>query len=124
MIYKLIDQTGDQFPAKSRQWLICKQDVTPERTCTRGFCIVPKWEDRSPADSKADAMVVMNALLNATDPDVEVWYDEKECKIIVGAAGMPFELSELIREYTSHNGNVTMVALELRRIANLIEGVE
>jgi len=124
MIYKLIDQTGKGFPEKAKQWLICKQETTPERACTRAFCAVPLWEDRSPEDTKADALAVMNALLNATDPDVEVWYGDKSGKIYVGAAGMPFELADLIREYTSHNGGVTLMAIELRKIADLIEGVE
>ena len=124
MIYKLIDQTGESFSPKEKQWLICKQETTPERSCTRAFCAVPQWEDRSPEDTKADALAVMNALVNATDPDAEVWYGDKTGKIYVGAAGMPFELSELIREYTSHNGGVTLMAIELRKIADLIEGVE
>lgn len=124
MIYKLIDQTGENFSPKEKQWLICKQETTPERNYTRAFCAVPQWEDRSPEDSKADALAVMRALVNATDPDAEVWYDDKTGKIYVGAAGMPFELSELIREYTSHNGGVTLMAIELRKIADLIEGVE
>lgn len=68
MIYKLIDQTGENFSPKEKQWLICKQETTPERNCTRAFCAVPQWEDRSPEDSKADAMAVMQALINATDP--------------------------------------------------------
>lgn len=68
MTYKLIDQNGENFPEKAKQWLICKQDVTPERTCTRAFCVVPQWEDRSPADSKADALAVMQALECANNP--------------------------------------------------------
>lgn len=68
MTYKLIDQTAENFPVKAKQWLICKQDVEPERTCTRAFCVVPQWEDRSPADSKADAMAVLQALECANNP--------------------------------------------------------
>lgn len=68
MTYKLIDQSGENFPVKARQWLICKQDVTPDRTCTRAFCVVPQWEDRSPADSKADALAVLQALECANNP--------------------------------------------------------
>ncbi len=124
MTYKLIDQTGEGFSEKAKQWLICKQDVTPERTCTRAFCVVPQWVDRPPAVSKADALAVMNALVNATDPDAEVWYGDKTGEIYVGAAGMPFKLADLIREYTSHNGGVTLMAIALRNIADLIEGVE
>ena len=68
MIYKLIDQTGEGFSPKEKQWLICKQEATPERNCTRAFCAVPQWEDRSPADSKADALAVMQALECASNP--------------------------------------------------------
>lgn len=68
MTYKLIDQTGIGFPVKAKQWLICRQHVALEHTCTRALCIVPQWEDRSIADSKADAEAVMQALVNATDP--------------------------------------------------------
>ncbi len=124
MIYKLIDQTGENFSPKEKQWLICKQETTPERNCIRAFCAVPLWEDRSPEDTKADALAVMNALVNATDPDVEVWQGDKSSEIYVGAAGMPFKLADLIREHTSHNGGVTLMAIELRKIADLIEGVE
>jgi len=68
MIYKLIDQTGENFSPKEKQWLICKQETTPERNCTRAFCAVPQWEDRSPEDSKADALAVMQALECANNP--------------------------------------------------------
>ncbi len=68
MTYKLIDQTGEGFSPKEKQWLICKQETTPERNCTRAFCAVPQWEDRSPEDSKADALAVMQALECANNP--------------------------------------------------------
>ena len=71
MVYKLIDQT-ERFPVKAQQWLICKQDVTTERTYTRGFCVVPRWEDRSPADSRADAESIMQALEATLSPEAAI----------------------------------------------------